>query len=78
MKNLKDILDQKNQSIDVNKKLQSTGTLLTTFRKHTGAEDLYVQFGYNPQKIYNHTQEQVSGSMNTDLIITDKQVNNQQ
>ena len=37
----------------------------------------YVRFGYSPQKIFNHTLGQVSGSMNSDPINVNKHVNNQ-
>ena len=78
MKNLKDILDQEKQYIEAKKDEHPTGTLTITFHKPTGEANLYIWFRYGPQIIFNHTRRQVSGSINTDLIITNKQVNNQQ
>ena len=39
-----------------------------TFHKYTGEESPYVRFRYLPQKICNHTQGQVLGSMNNDPL----------
>ena len=50
---LKDILDQAKQSIDENKSEHPTGTLAMTFQKPAGEANIYVQFGYSPQTIYN-------------------------
>ena len=47
-KERKEGLDQANQSIDVNKQLQSTGTLITTFQKQVEEENSYVWFRYVP------------------------------
>ena len=44
MKNLKNILDQENKSIEANKSEHPTGILATTFHKPTGGENSYVQF----------------------------------
>ena len=49
-------------------KITKTGTLAMEFNKPAGEEDMYVQFGYVPLKIFNHTQGQVSGSMDADPI----------
>ena len=43
-KNLKDILDQENQSIDVNKYENPTGNLATTSHKNAGESNKYMQF----------------------------------
>ena len=56
------------QSIEGNKSEHPTGTLATTFHKPTGEENLYVWFGYGPQKICNHTRGQVLVSTNADLV----------
>ena len=45
-----------------------TGTLATTLHKPAEEENVYVWFGYGPLTICNHTQGQVSGSMNADPI----------
>ena len=45
------------QSRDDEKCNRKTGTLDTTFHKSSGKENLYVQFGYAPQKIYNHSED---------------------
>ena len=42
-----------------------------------GEENMYVQFGYGPLKIFNNTRGQVSGSMNADSINANKQAKNQ-
>ena len=76
-KHLTDILDQENQSVEVNKSEHPNGTLTTTFQKPVGVENPYVWFGYSPQTIFNHTRRQVPGSMNNDTINANKQVNNQ-
>ena len=52
----------------VKSEITKTGTLATNFHKPVGEENLYVQFGYDTLKIYNHTRGQVSGSMNDDPI----------
>ena len=77
IKNLTDILDQENQSFEVNKYEHPNVTLTTTFHKSVGEENLYVWFGYRPQKICNHTWRKVPGSMNNYTISANKQVNNQ-
>ena len=72
MKKLKEILDQAKQSIDVNKPEHPTGTLATTFHKPAGEANLYVRFEYGPQKSFQHTREQVSLSINADMINNNK------
>ena len=47
---------------------KKTVPLATTFHKPVGGANMYVQFGYVPLKIWNYTQGQVSGSMNTNPI----------
>ena len=74
-KNLKYILNQAKQSIDVNKSEHPTSTLATTFHKPSWEVNMYVQFGYGPQKLFWHTWGQVSESMNSDTISANKQVN---
>ena len=44
------------------------GTLATTFHKPAGEENLFVRFQYVPQKICNHIQGKISGSINADLV----------
>ena len=57
------------QSISWWWKVQSQNfTLVTTFHKPAGKENMYVQFVYGPYTILNHTQGQVSGSMNADPV----------
>ena len=51
-KNLKDILDQENQSIEANKFEHPYGTLATTFHKPVGEGNLYIRFLYIPQTIF--------------------------
>ena len=70
--NLKEILYQSKQSIDVNMQFHPTGTLATTLLNPPGEENPYVQFLYGPQKIFNHTQGQLSVSMNYDPINRNK------
>ena len=77
MNNLKDILDQANQSINVNNKLHSAGTLTMNFHKPAGMANPYVRFEYDPQTIFNQTLGQVSGSMNIAMINMDKKVTNE-
>ena len=43
------------KSIEENKSEHPTGTLGTTFHKSSGEENPFVQFGYVPQTICNHT-----------------------
>ena len=76
--NLKYILDQSKQLIHTNNSVHPTGTPATTFLEPAGETNLYVQFVYVPQTIFNHTRGQVIGSMNADLINANKQVNNKQ
>ena len=45
-----------------------TGILATNFHKPVGESNPYVWFGYGKLIICNHTQGQVSVSMNTDPI----------
>ena len=49
-------------------KITKPRTLTTTLHKLTGEANLYVRFGYGPLTIFEHTQGQVSGSMNFDPI----------
>ena len=49
-----------------------TGTLVVAFRHPSGVENLYVQLEYLPQTICSHTQGQVLGSKNSDLICSKK------
>ena len=76
--NLKDILYQEKIYIGIKKKLHSTSNLSTTFHEHAGETNMYFLFRYGQQKTHNHTQGQVSGSMNYDRINANKQVNNGQ
>ena len=46
--------------------------------KSCGGGNLDVQFVYSPQKICNHTQVQVSGSINYDTVNKNTHVKNQQ
>ena len=48
--------------------ITKTGNLDTTFHKPAEEENPYVRFGYGSLKICNHTQGQVSLSMNADPI----------
>ena len=48
--------------------ITNTGTLATAIHKPVGEKNTYVQFGYGPLKKNNHTQGQVSGSMNADQM----------
>ena len=48
--------------------ITKTGTLATTLHKPARGANPYVRFGYAPLIIWNHTQGQVSVSMNADLI----------
>ena len=48
----------------------------TTFHKTSREENMSIQFGYVPQKIFNHTRGQVTGSMNAGTINLNKEVNN--
>ena len=67
-----DILDQVKQSIEANKSEHPTVTLAMTFHKPVGEANMYVWFEEGPQKIYNHTRGQVSGSTNAEPINTKK------
>ena len=66
--NLKGGLDQAKQSIDVNNNEHLNINLATTFLKPAGEVNPYFLFVYGPQKRFNHTQEQLSGSINAYLI----------
>ena len=59
--NLKGVLDQANQYIGFKNNVRPTVTLATTFLNLSGEVNLYVQFLYGPQTIWNHTQRQISG-----------------
>ena len=48
MKNLKYILDQEKQPIEVDKSEHSTGALATTFHKHAGEANPNDLFVYGP------------------------------
>ena len=72
MKNLKEILYKAKQETHAKKKLHSTETLATAFHKYEGEANPYVWFEYVPQKIWNKTLEQVSVSMDSDPINTNK------
>ena len=48
--------------------ITKTGTLTTPFHKPEGEANMYIQFGYGPMMIFNHTWGQVSGSINADPI----------
>ena len=76
--NFRKVSDQSIQSIYGNKYDQPTVNLTMTFLKPAGEENLYVQFGYALQTICYQIQGHVSGSMNSDMINENKQVNNQQ
>ena len=77
VKTWKDISYQSKRLIYFNNYENTTVTFAMTFLNTTGEENLYSWFEYALQKIYNHAQIQVSGSINCDLINTNKQVNNQ-
>ena len=74
---MEDILDQEKQSIEANKSEHPTVTLAANFQKPEGGANMYVWFGYVPQKICNHTLGQVWVSINADPINANKQVKNQ-
>ena len=76
MKNLKEILDQANQSIDLNNQLKLTKNPTKIFHKPLGKENSYVMFAYGLQTVFNNIQGKVSLSMNNDPINTNKGVNN--
>ena len=57
--NLKDILDQSKQSIDMNNDENSTITLDITELRPEGKLNTYVLFRYGPQTILYHRQGQV-------------------
>ena len=48
--------------------ITKTATLTTIFHKPVGEVNMYVRFRYGPLTILNHTQGQVSGSINADPI----------
>ena len=48
--------------------ITKTGTTTTTFQKPVGEVNPYVNFGYGPLTICNHTEGKVPGSMNADPI----------
>ena len=58
--------------------ITKTSTLATTFHKPAGEANPYVWFGYVPLTIFNHTGEQVSGSMNADTMNIINTIKNQQ
>ena len=60
------------------KQLHPTGIISTTFLNSAGELNLYVQFVYGPQKMFNYTKGKLSKSMNADMINVNKQFNNQQ
>ena len=72
-----DILDQAKKSMEAKKYEYPTGTLNMTFQKPAGEANLYVQFLYGPQTIFNHTLGKVSVSIKVDSINANKQVKNQ-
>ena len=76
--NFRKVSDQSIQSIYGNNYDQPTVNLTMTFLKPAGEANLYVQFGYALQTICYQIQGHVSGSMNSDMINENKQVNNQQ
>ena len=67
MPNLSNLLET-NQCIYGNRRNYKTGTLTMNFHKPAGEANTYVQFGYSPLKIFNHTWGQVSESINADPI----------
>ena len=73
-KNLEEILDKAMKSIDMNNYEHPIGKLDTTFHKPAGKSNLYVWFKYGPHTIFEYTWGQVSGSMNSHLNNTNKQV----
>ena len=75
---MKNILDKAKQYIEAKKSEHPPGKLTITFDKPPGEENTYVWFGYSPQKTFNHTRRQVSGSMNSYPINANKHVTNQQ
>ena len=72
----KDILYIK--KINIKKKLHPTGTLITIFHKPAGEANLYIQFGYVLQTVFNITMGKLLGPMNSDMININTQVHNQQ
>ena len=58
--NLKEILGESKQLIDVNEYEHTTVTLATIFLKPVGVENLYVWFVYGPHKIFYWIQGEVS------------------
>ena len=62
-KNLKEILDQENKSINMNNYEHPTGTHAMTFHKPAGEANLYVVFEYSPQTVFKHT-EKISSRIN--------------
>ena len=70
---MKDILDQPKQLINVKNQLHPLGTLDMTLLNHEGEENLHVQFGYGSRTILNHTQGQVSISMDYNMINANKE-----
>ena len=48
--------------------ITKNSTLATTFHNPEGGENPYVRFGYGQLEIFNHTQREVSRSMNADSI----------
>ena len=71
-----DILDQSKQSSEVKKSEHPNVNLAATFYKPAGGANIYFRFGYVPQTNFNNTQEQVSVSINADLINANKMFNN--
>ena len=75
--NLRDILVQLKQSINLNKYERPTLTLVATLHNPVGVEKLYAQFVYFPQTILPNTWVKVLVSKYSNPINTDKQFNNQ-
>ena len=73
---MNDILYQEKQSTETKNYGQLTVNFATAFHKPSGLANPYILFLYEPHTIYNNTQGQVTGSMNTDLIDANKQANN--
>ena len=69
---MEEILDKSKQSIKINKYEHSTGIINMTNLKPTGEANMYIQFGYDLQTIFYHTQWQFYVSMNADPTNSNK------
>ena len=66
------------KSIGCDKCNRTTVTLVVTFLKTMGRENMFIWFGYNPYTIFYHNQGKVSGSMNPYPINAKTRVKNKQ